>query len=207
MSKRTWTALAPNLFLLLALGCASHQARQSIEARQKEFALNNEAWQAARMRLTAMCSKAPATLQEYQRGMAMIRSGGQDPFRGCNVRLVKVTNSPVTNDWNWFWAPPPYQTIIAVHEEELRKRVTPKPYEEYMLGLSRYLGKAADEGKIAPQQLVQAFNAGWNYMVNAMKNEAAILATILKPRKFPTPKPGRRSVKLLLDWRPWRPQR
>jgi hypothetical protein len=101
----------------------------------------------------------------------------------------------------------PYQTIIAVHEEELRKRVTPKPYEEYMLGLSRYLGKAADEGKIAPQQLVQAFNAGWNYMVNAMKNEAAILATILKPRKFPTPKPGRRSVKLLLDWRPWRPQR
>jgi hypothetical protein len=78
-----------------------------------------------------------------------------------------------------------------------------------MLGLSRYLGKAADEGKIAPQQLVQAFNAGWNYMVNAMKNEAAILANDLKAAEVSDAqtKPGRRSVKLLLDWRPWRPQR
>jgi len=85
----------------------------------------------------------------------------------------------MTNDWNWFWAPP-YETIIAVHEEELRKRVTPKPYEEYMLGLSRYLGKAADAGAISPGQLVQAFNAGWKYMVDAMQNETVILANDLK---------------------------
>jgi hypothetical protein len=179
MLKQTWSGLTQNLLLLLVLGCASHQARQAIESRQKEFALNNEAWQAARIRLGAMCPNRPATIEQYKQAHEIIRLGGRDPFQGCNVRIVKVTNSPVTNDWQWFWAPP-YQTIVAVHEEEMRKRVTPKPYEEYMLGLSRYLGKAADDGAISPQQLVQAFNAGWTYMVNAMKNEAVILTNDLK---------------------------
>lgn len=174
MKVSLYTVSSIGLVLFLQ-ACSIYQARQAIEARQREFALNNEAWQVARLRLKAMCSKPLQTVEEYQQGQAIKNAGGQDPFRGCNIRIVKATNAPVTNDWQWDWLPS-YQTIVAVHEEELRKRVAPKPYEEYMLGLSRLLAKSTDNGSITPKELVDTFNAGWNYMVSAMKNESALLA-------------------------------
>ena len=57
--------------------------------------------------------------------------------------------------------------------------MTPKPYEEYMLGLSRFLAKSTDNGSITPKELAETFNAGWNYMVAAMKKESALLASNL----------------------------
>src|SRR5207244_13521200 len=134
----------------------------------KEFELKNEAWQASRLRLTELCPKAPTTLEEYQRGQAAIKAGAPDPFHGCNLRIVKATNAPLTNDWQWFCAPP-YQTMVAIHEEELRKRVTPKPYEEYMLGLGRFLAKGEEAGTISPKGLVDDFNAGRDYGAGALK--------------------------------------
>jgi len=162
------------LFLVILPSCSTYQARQAIESRQKEFALNNEAWQVARLRLKSMCPKPPQSVEKYRQGQTIAKLAGEFPFRGCNIRMVKTTNAPRFDDWQWDWLPS-YQTIVTVHEEELRKRVIPKLYEEYMLGLSRYLALKADQGEITPRQLAYAFNTGWKWMLDKMKEEIILL--------------------------------
>jgi hypothetical protein len=103
-----------------------------------------------------------------------MRAAGQDPFRGCDLRWIKATNAQVINDWQWAWLPA-YQTVVTVHEEELRKRVAPKFYEEYMLGLSHYLAQKIDAGEITPEQFMHAFNAGWKWLNGKTNEEQALL--------------------------------
>jgi hypothetical protein len=62
----------------------------------------------------------------------------QDQARGCGLRIVKLSNSFALDDWGYDWLPN-YSTIVRIHEEEIKARLTPRVYEEYMLGLSRYL--------------------------------------------------------------------
>lgn len=155
------------------ISCASSQARQHLMELQAHQKLNTDAWLAARERLKRMCPPVPSTKDEYERGKSS-RQAGSDPFLGCDVRIMKLTNSPRLDDWQWAWAPR-YQTIIAVHEEELRKRVNPRVYEEYMLGISRYLAQKADSGEIAPTQIMSGFNEAWSWMTQQIVQEHALL--------------------------------
>src|SRR5437870_13745381 len=103
------------LLLLIVSSCATYQARQAIEARQKEFVQNNEAWQAARLRQRAMCPKAPETLkiffkefeEKFKRGFPIERYEEVPKIEAqpnnCNARLIKLTNAATSNDWVWDW--------------------------------------------------------------------------------------------------------
>jgi hypothetical protein len=146
--------------------------------RRSELDLNNAAWEAARTRLWNMCPNSPKTESEYRKGI-QIRSTGNDPFRGCDLRLVKLTNGATFDDWDWLWFPN-YTTIVAVHDEELRSRLKPKIYEEYMLGLSRHLAKRADNGEISSQQFMHAFNEGWKWLYTKMEEEQILLQSNLQ---------------------------
>ena len=162
-----------SLCLVLLPACSAMQAREAMSQRAREMKLSNEAWEMARLRLVTMCPDPPKTVAEYQAGI-LLRKQGKDPFSGCDVRLVKQTNGPALDDWRWYWLPS-YQIIITVHEEELRKRVTPKVYEEYILGLSHYLARKTESGEITPQQLMYAFNEGWKWLYGKMQEEQILL--------------------------------
>jgi hypothetical protein len=97
-----------------------------------------------------------------------------DMSYGCDARLFKITNLTTADDWDWDWLPA-YQTIVRIHDEELRKRVSPKMYEEYMLGLSKFLAEKADNNIITPEQLKSALNDGWKWMVEQAKMEIKLL--------------------------------
>jgi hypothetical protein len=125
-----------------------------------------------------MCPNPPKSVGEYRTGI-QIRNTGNDPFQGCDVRLVKLTNGATFDDWDWVWLPN-YTTIVAVHEDELRSRVKPKVYEEYILGLSRYLAKRVDSGDISPQQFMHAFNEGWKWLYAKMEEEHVLLQSNLQ---------------------------
>jgi len=43
--------------------------------------------------------------------------------------------------------------VMAIHEEEIRRRHEPRLYEEYMLGSAKYLAAQADDGAITTEQL------------------------------------------------------
>lgn len=174
MKVHSAVSIVLTLLLIFLPSCSTYQARQAIQARDRELTLNDEAWQVARQRLHDMCPKPPSSTEEYRTQQLRAAMNGQTPFQGCDVRMVKLTNDPVFDDWQWDWLPS-YQVIVSVHEEELRKRVTPKLYEEYMLGLSRYLAKKVDSREITPQQLMSAFNEGWKWMYNKMEEEKILL--------------------------------
>jgi hypothetical protein len=77
-----------------------------------------------------MCPPVPTSVEEYQEGKALIATG-TDPFRGCDLRLYKLTNSAFTDDWDWVWMPA-YSKIVDAHKEEVRRLVT--------LHLGRFIG-------------------------------------------------------------------
>jgi hypothetical protein len=93
---------------------------------------------------------------------------------GCYARLAKDTFAPRVDDWHWHWLPP-YQVVAAVHDEELRKRVIPKFYEEYISGLNRYLAEKVDKGEITPAQFRHGINAGWSWLTGKMQSERILL--------------------------------
>jgi len=140
--------------------------------RRNELDLNNAAWETARNKLWNMCPNAPKSEADYRKGV-QIRSTGNDPFHGCDLRLVKLTNGATFDDWDWVWFPI-YTTIVAVHEDELRSRLKPKVYEEYMLGLSRHLAIRVDSDDISPQQFMHAFNEGWKWLYAKMQEEQVL---------------------------------
>ncbi|HEY3305074.1 MAG TPA: hypothetical protein VGL70_16230 [Candidatus Binatia bacterium] len=169
MRKRPLTALSLSFLLLVLPACSAHQARQAITQRQDELRLNSEAWMAARARLREICPVGPSLVNP-------------DRYPGCDQRLIKGS-SGLADDWQWLWAPS-YQTVVSVHEEELRKRVTPRIYEEYMLGQARYLALKADQKEITPQQLRRAFNEGWAWMVQKMREEHVLLQQNLQAAEY-----------------------
>jgi len=120
------------LFLVLLPGCATSRTRGRATDFVDRLRLNTQAWMAARGGLQAMCY--PALMANNQ----------------CGQRLVKASDASRTNDWSWQLLPP-YQTIVATHEGELRARQAPYPFEEFMLGTSRYLAAHADAGTITPE--------------------------------------------------------
>jgi hypothetical protein len=72
----------------------------------------------------------------------------------------------------WF---PNYRTIVAVHDEELRKRVKPKVYDEYALEITRALAERADRGEITSEQLRAAFNESWTWLFQQTHSERLLL--------------------------------
>jgi hypothetical protein len=166
-------SLALALALIFLPACSASQARSKLAQRQAEIEMNNQAWLEARKRLKVMCDPPPTQIEVYRKGIQQ-RAAGGDPFKGCDIRLVKLTNAPVFDDWQWDWLPS-YQTIVQIHDEELRLRLKPKVYDEYMLGLSRYLAQKTDRKEISPQQMRHAFNEGWRWMFQKMGEEMILL--------------------------------
>jgi hypothetical protein len=160
------TALVAS-FLTLA-GCSASPVRQEITARNPQLQLANQAWQATRIRLHSMCPHVPKAVEDLAFALKY------DQANGCYARLAKDTYAPTLDDWHWHWFPP-YQVVVAVHDEELRKRLIPKLHEEYMLGLTRYLAEKADNDEITSEQLRHAFNAGWNWLRGKMQEEPLLL--------------------------------
>ncbi len=146
-------------------GCSASLFRQKVSPKA-EAAL--EAWVAARHRLHLMCPRVPKTADELTQALSV------EHENGCYARYAKDTYAPMLDDWHWHWLPP-YQVVVAVHDEELRRRETPKLYEEYMSGLNRYLAEKADKGEITPGQLRYVVNAGWNWLTGKIRNEHILL--------------------------------
>jgi hypothetical protein len=178
MKVNPFVASTLSLCLIVLPACSASRARDEVNRRWTELDSNNAAWEAARMKLSSMCPNVPKTAAEYQKGI-QIRSAGNDPFRGCDLRLIKLTNGPTFDDWDWVWFPN-YTTIVAVHEEELRSRLKPKVYEEYIIGLSRHLAKRVDSGDISPEQFMHAFNEGWKWLYGKTEEEQLLLQSNLQ---------------------------
>lgn len=148
---------------LTAQGCASSTAHRDLDQRVQYRQEEHEARAAARARLTAMCA---------------------GPTTSCTDRIIRVSNSGRLDErsldgWDLMRLPP-YRTVVAVHEEELRKRRVPRVYEVYMLGVSHYLADNADRGDITQFQLVRAFNAAWKEMVTRTRADVAFSASAVE---------------------------
>jgi hypothetical protein len=148
--------------------CSTSRVPRQIAERNAEIPAVNLAWHAARTRLHSMCPRVPKTGDELTEALHVQQQNG------CYARLAKDTHMLTVDDWHWHWLPP-YQVVVAVHDEELRKRVTPKLYEEYMSGLSRFLAVKADNGEITPAQLKYTFNAGWSWLYRKIQEERILL--------------------------------
>ncbi len=148
--------------------CSVSRPGQQIDHRPPKVEPALEAWEAARHRLHLMCPRVPKTADELTQALSV------EHTNGCYARYAKDTYVPALDDWHWHWLPP-YQIVAAVHDEELRKRVTPKLYEEYMSGLNRYLAEKADRGEITPGQFRYVVNAGWNWLTGKLRDESILL--------------------------------
>jgi hypothetical protein len=149
-------------------GCSASPVLQKVHNQKPNVELIHQAWEAARLRLHRMCPRVPRTEDELTQALSV------EQENGCYARLAKDTFMPSLDDWHWHWLPP-YQVIAAVHDEELRKRVIPKFYEEYISGLNRYLAEKVDNGEITPGQFRYAINAGWSWLTGKMQNERILL--------------------------------
>lgn len=155
--------------LLILPACSASRARRLMDIQTAEMQqLSTEAWKAARVRLHAMCPEIPRSMEALERAMRVPNENG------CSLRFLKASNAPTWDDWHWYWLPP-YQIIVAVHDEELRQRVTPKLYEEYMLALTRYLAAKADNGEITAGQLKHALNVGLHWLFGKAHEDELLL--------------------------------
>jgi hypothetical protein len=161
--------------LVILPACAASRARRLMDIHTAEMQLaSTEAWKAARVRLHAMCPEIPRSMEALERAMSVPNQNG------CSLRFLKASNAPTWDDWHWYWLPP-YQIIVAVHDEELRQRVTPKLYEEYMLALTRYLAEKADNGEITAGQLKHALNVGLHWLYGKAQEEELLLQESVYP--------------------------
>jgi hypothetical protein len=176
-------------FTILALAaaaifpaCSVAPARQKpVENQKPKIELIHQAWEAARVRLHRMCPRVPRTEDELTQALSI------EHENGCYARLAKDTFLPNIDDWRWHWLPP-YQVVAAVHDEELRKRIIPKFYEEYMSGLNRYLAEKADKGEITPAQFRYVINASWNWLSGKIRSERILLQENMRSAENPDAK-------------------
>jgi hypothetical protein len=154
--------------LVLLPACSPLRVGQKIDHQKAKIDLASQAWRAARIRLHSMCPHVPKGVEEITEALKV------DSANGCFARLAKDTYAPMADDWHWHWLPP-YQVVVAVHDEELRKRMTPKLHDEYMFGLTRYLAEKADNDEITPEQFRHAFIAGWNWLQGKVHEESMLL--------------------------------
>jgi hypothetical protein len=161
------------LMSLAAQACASSAADPDFAQRGQHLRQDDEpwalAWMAARARLEAMCA---------------------DPTTSCADKMIRASTSVRFDEWlPDDWEPirlPSYRTVVAVQEEELRKRHVPRVYEVYMLGVSYYLADKADRGEITQSQLVRAFNAAWKEMVNRTRADVAFTGSAVEAARADT---------------------
>ena len=169
-----FTICAALVILMILTACSASPLRQkAAENRKPKIDLINQAWEAARLRLHRMCPRVPRTEEELTQALSI------EQENGCYARLAKDTFMPNMDDWHWHWLPP-YQVVAAVHDEELRKRVTPKLYEEYLSGLNRYLAEKVDKGEITMGQFRYVIDAGWNWLSGKMQSEHILLQENLR---------------------------
>lgn len=155
--------------LMFVTGCSASPVRErTVEKPKPKIELIHQAWEAARLRLHRMCPQVPRTADELTQALTI------EQENGCYARIAKDTFMPNVDDWHWHWLPP-YQVVAAVHDEELRKRVTPKFYEEYMSGLNRYLAEKVDKGEITMGQFRYVIDAGWKWLSGKMQSERILL--------------------------------
>ena len=160
--------------LFLVHGCAANRAKQAITDRERDFALNRQSWIIARTRLKQMCPKIPASVDEYRAAKAVLVATGTDPFKGCDARLIKISNGWELDDWHWDWLPS-YQTIVEVHVEEARKLTKPHLYEEYMAAIAQYAAVMTDRGEITPFQFRAVITEGWRWMIQEAQKESILM--------------------------------
>lgn len=153
---------------IILSACSASPVHRKVNGQNPKIDLIHQAWEAARLRLHRMCPHVPRTEDELTQALSV------EQENGCYARLAKDTYAPTLDDWHWHWLPP-YQVVAAVHDEELRKRVTPKLYEEYISGLNRYLAEKIDKGEITPAQFRYVINAGWSWLNGKMQNERILL--------------------------------
>ena len=126
----------------------------------EEGAINTLAWDQARTALHSMCSASVKTT---------------DKAYACEPRLVKMSNNPSTDDWQ-FVELPPYEVVVDVHESILRNvRGSLRFYEDAMFALSHALAKRADAGEITQEQFKLAWNEGCKWMFSRLQNDYALL--------------------------------
>jgi hypothetical protein len=171
---RSYFTLMASLLAVLAIAaCSASRIGQPVYAPDGELQLINQAWEAARSRLHSMCPYVPKTAAELKQALA------SDHENGCYARLAKDSYLLPLDDWHWHWLPP-YQVVVAVHDEELRKRLVPTLDEEYMSGLSHYLAEKADQGAITPKQFRYATEAAWRWLHGKLRHERVLLQETLK---------------------------
>ena len=171
-SSHLFTALVVAASMIFS-ACSVSPVRQKVQDQKPKIELINQAWEAARLRLHRMCPRVPRTEDELTQALSV------EQENGCYARLAKDTFMPRLDDWHWHWLPP-YHVVAAVHDEELRKRVTPKFYEEYISGLNRYLAEKVDKGEITPAQFRYVINAGWSWLTGKMQSERILLQENLR---------------------------
>lgn len=164
---RLFTALVGAASIIFS-ACSASPVRQKVDNHKPKIEIIHQAWEAARVRLHRMCPRVPRTQDELTQALSI------EHENGCYARLAKDTFMPSLDDWHWHWLPP-YQVVVAVHDEELRKRVTPKLYEEYISGLNRYLAEKVDKGEITPAQFRYVINAGWSWLTGKIQSERILL--------------------------------
>jgi hypothetical protein len=161
-------SVALAMFMILTACSASPLRQKASENQKPKIELIHQAWEAARLRLHRMCPRVPRTEEELTQALT------REQENGCYARLAKDTFMPNVDDWHWHWLPP-YQIVVAVHDEELRKRITPKFYEEYLSGLNRYLAEKLDKGEITMGQFRYVIDAGWSWLSAKMQSEQILL--------------------------------
>lgn len=170
---RLLTSVAVTM-LMIVPGCSASALREKpVEKQKPKIELIHQAWEAARLRLHLMCPRVPRTEEELTQALSI------EQENGCYARLAKDTFMPNVDDWHWHWLPP-YQVVAAVHDEELRKRVTPKLYEEYISGLNRYLAEKVDKGEITMGQFRYVIDAGWKWLSGKMRSEHILMQDNLR---------------------------
>lgn len=149
--------------IIFLSGCATIETlqQQTAEAKRQEISyyeenrLKGEAWNAARARLLQYC---------------------QEPrlYDPCNRKLMKISADYFIRDW----APmvmPSYSTIVKFHEEEVRKRVTPRIYDEYLIAIGRYAAEQMDKGIISQEEGLDIIQYAFNLAGQAARQNRLLL--------------------------------
>lgn len=168
--RRTLSLLIALVFLC---SCSASVAQREELQFYRDLGQKDEAWVNARARLKGMCPEAPMSVEEYKKRVELYTTG-YDSFKGCNFRFIKYSNSPSLDDWHWLWLPS-HMTIVKTHEEEARKRFTPKIYEEFMFAVAYHLAEASDSQQISPEEHRLLFNYAWNWMIDQTRKESILL--------------------------------
>jgi hypothetical protein len=147
MSTRAVFVLSLCATVMLA-GCATVRTHRALQDFLAEFPVKREAWAAARARLRQMCEAGASA---------------------CAPRWVRVSATEVSR-WEQR-AMPPYEVIVAVHEEEDRARRTLWLADEYVVAVVRGIAVQADAGQVSDEDAMRLVDHAFAQAAQALRRE------------------------------------